>query len=149
MSWHRLKDAGLAQRAPRKERRVRQMTEPSVTPSVTPSVIRMAVCDDHELFRRGVVEMLLFAPDVEVVGEAADHEEAVAVVSELTPDVVLPDPEMPGGAIGADESMERLLGLSLAEDRDLHDARRAGDGRALPRAGGRPPTLPRAPRWAS
>jgi DNA-binding NarL/FixJ family response regulator len=51
----------------------------------------VAVCDDHELSRRGVVEMLSFVPDVEVVGEAADHEEAVAVVSELTPDVVLPD----------------------------------------------------------
>lgn len=46
------------------------------------------------------------------MGEAADHEEAVSVVSELTPDVVLLDLEMPGGAIGADESMERLLGVS-------------------------------------
>jgi DNA-binding NarL/FixJ family response regulator len=74
--------------------------------------IRVVVCDDHELFRRGVAEMLSFAGDVEVVGEAATHDEAVAVVSELAPDVVLLDLEMPGGATGADESMGRMLGLS-------------------------------------
>jgi len=64
--------------------------------------IRVAVCDDHELFRRGVDEMLSFAGDVEVVGEAATHDEAVAVVLEHSPDVVLLDLEMPGGTIGAD-----------------------------------------------
>jgi two-component system response regulator DegU len=74
--------------------------------------IRVAVCDDHELFRRGVAEMLSFAGDMEVVAEAATHEEAVAVVSERSPDVVLLDLEMPGGAMGADESMGRMLGLS-------------------------------------
>jgi DNA-binding NarL/FixJ family response regulator len=74
--------------------------------------IRVAVCDDHELFRRGVAEMLSFAGDVEIVGEAATHDEAVAVVSEHAPDVVLLDLEMPGGVMGADESMGRMLGLS-------------------------------------
>src|SRR3712207_5538401 len=57
---------------------------------------RVAVCDDHEQFRRGVVEMLAIAEDVEVVGEASTHDEAVAVVSETEPDVVLLDLEMPG-----------------------------------------------------
>ncbi len=75
--------------------------------------IRVAVCDDHELFRRGVAEMLSLAGDVEVVGEAATHEEAVAVALELKPDVVLLDLEMPGSAMGADEAMGRILGLSL------------------------------------
>ena len=73
--------------------------------------IRVAVCDDHELFRRGVVEMLLFGGDVEVVGEAATHDDAVAVVSKQRPEVVLLDLEMPGG-MGADESIGRMLGLS-------------------------------------
>ena len=72
--------------------------------------IRVAVCDDHGLFRRGVVEMLSLAPDLEVVGEAATHEEAVAAVTELSPDVVLLDLEMPG-AMGADGSMGRMLSL--------------------------------------
>jgi len=74
--------------------------------------IRVAVCDDHELFRRGVAEMLSLAGGIEVVGEAADHDEAIAVVLERRPDVVLLDLEMPGGAMGADESMGRMLGLS-------------------------------------
>ena len=74
--------------------------------------IRVAVCDDHELFRRGVAEMLSFAGDVEIVGEAATHDEAVAVVSEHAPDVVLLDLEMPGGVMGADEAMGRMQGLS-------------------------------------
>jgi DNA-binding NarL/FixJ family response regulator len=74
--------------------------------------IRVAVCDDHELFRRGVAEMLSFAGDIEIVGEAATHDGAVAVVSEHGPDVVLLDLEMPGGAMGADASMGRMLGLS-------------------------------------
>ena len=73
--------------------------------------IRVAVCDDHELFRRGVAEMLSFAGDMEVVGEAATHDEAVAVVAEHGPDVVLLDLEMPGG-MGADEAMGRMLELS-------------------------------------
>ena len=76
--------------------------------------IRVALSDDHELFRRGVAEMLSLAGDMEVVGEAATHDEAVAVVSEHGPDVVLLDLEMPGGAMGADESMGRMLGLSPA-----------------------------------
>ncbi len=78
--------------------------------------VRVAVCDDHELFRRGVAEMLSFAGDVEVVGEAATHEEAVAVVLERRPDVVLLDLEMPGGVMGADEAMRHMLGLSPAPE---------------------------------
>ena len=73
--------------------------------------IRVAICDDHGLFRHGVSEMLSLTEDLEVVGEASIHEEAVAVVSELSPDMVLLDLEMPGG-IGADESMRRMLDLS-------------------------------------
>jgi DNA-binding NarL/FixJ family response regulator len=62
--------------------------------------IRVAVCDDHGLFRRGVVEMLSFTDDMEVIGEAQDHDGAVELVRERVPDVVLLDLEMPG--MGAD-----------------------------------------------
>jgi DNA-binding NarL/FixJ family response regulator len=72
----------------------------------------VVACDDHDLFRRGVVEMLSVAGEgIEVVGEARTHEGAVAAVLEGRPDVVLLDLEMPG-AMGADEAMGRMLGLS-------------------------------------
>jgi DNA-binding NarL/FixJ family response regulator len=71
--------------------------------------IRVAVCDDHDQFRRGVVEMVSFADDVEVVGEARDHDGAVELARKRGPDVVLLDLEMPG--MGADEAMRRMLSL--------------------------------------
>lgn len=73
--------------------------------------VRVAVCDDHGLFRRGVAEMLSVAEDVEVVGEASTHDEAVAIASQLSPDVVLLDLEMPRGQLGAYESVARMLTL--------------------------------------
>jgi PleD family two-component response regulator len=74
--------------------------------------IRVALCDDHELFRRGVAEMLSLAGDVEVIGEAATHKEAVALVCGLEPDVVLLDLEMPGGTMGPTSRGGRMLALS-------------------------------------
>ena len=77
-----------------------------------PGLVRVVVCDDHDLFRRGVVEMLSVAGEgIEVVGEARTHEGAVAAVREQRPDVVLLDLEMPGG-MGADDAMGRMLELS-------------------------------------
>jgi DNA-binding NarL/FixJ family response regulator len=73
--------------------------------------IRVVLCDDHDPFRHGVAEMLSFAEDVEVVGEVATHEEAVAIVTEVAPDVVLLDLEIPGSATGADGAMGRMLSL--------------------------------------
>lgn len=73
--------------------------------------VRVAVCDDHGLFRRGVAEMLSVAEDVEVVGEASTHDEAAAIASDLSPDVVLLDLEMPSGQMGAYESVACMLTL--------------------------------------
>lgn len=57
--------------------------------------IRVVVCDDHALFREGVKALLNSQPDIEVVGEAADGQEAVEVAVRLSPDVVLMDISMP------------------------------------------------------
>src|SRR4051794_17032610 len=56
--------------------------------------VRVVVVDDHALVRAGIVE-LLGANGIEVVGQAADGEEAVALVGALRPDLVLMDLSMP------------------------------------------------------
>ena len=57
--------------------------------------IKVLVADDHTILREGVRILLEAQPDIEVVGEAADGQEAVAKVSELQPNVVLIDIAMP------------------------------------------------------
>ncbi|MFJ8584465.1 response regulator [Streptomyces sp. NPDC093595] len=68
---------------------------------------RVLVVDDQFLIRAGLVGLLRAAPGVEVVGEAADGEEAVALVERTRPDVVLMDIRMPG--MGGIEATERIL----------------------------------------
>jgi DNA-binding NarL/FixJ family response regulator len=58
-------------------------------------MIRVLVVDDHEVVRAGLLLLLGRFPDVACVGEAADGEQAVAMVAEHTPDVVLMDLSMP------------------------------------------------------
>ena len=60
------------------------------------NTLRVVVADDHPLFRDGLVAALGMIDGVEVVGTAADGEQAVALTGELTPDVVLMDLAMPG-----------------------------------------------------
>ena len=58
-------------------------------------MIRVAVVDDQELVRAGFVLLLRSAADVEVVGEASDGLEAIALCRRTAPDVVLMDVRMP------------------------------------------------------
>ncbi|MEU2408896.1 response regulator transcription factor [Streptomyces rubiginosohelvolus] len=57
----------------------------------------LVVVDDHPVVRDGLRGMFTAAPGFEVLGEAADGVDALAVVGELDPDVVLMDLRMPGG----------------------------------------------------
>jgi DNA-binding NarL/FixJ family response regulator len=59
-------------------------------------VIRLAVVDDHPVVRQGLMAMLRWEPDLELVGEAADGEEAVRLILAERPDVVLLDLRLPG-----------------------------------------------------
>jgi NarL family two-component system response regulator LiaR len=54
------------------------------------------IADDHEVVRNGVRSFLETVPEFQVVGEAASGEEAIALVSEFIPDIVLMDLIMPG-----------------------------------------------------
>jgi DNA-binding NarL/FixJ family response regulator len=58
-------------------------------------MIRIVIADDHAVVRAGLAQLLGTFPDVELVGAAADGEEAVALCAERRPDVVLMDLEMP------------------------------------------------------
>jgi two-component system nitrate/nitrite response regulator NarL len=57
--------------------------------------LRVLVADDHQEFRRVVYEFLDRMPNVSVVGEAANGQEAVEQVERLRPDVILMDISMP------------------------------------------------------
>lgn len=57
--------------------------------------VRLVVVDDHPVVRAGIVGLLAGEADLEVVGEASDGAQAVALVAEVAPDVVLMDLRMP------------------------------------------------------
>jgi DNA-binding NarL/FixJ family response regulator len=58
--------------------------------------LRVIVVDDHPLYREGLVTAISAMPGVEVVAQAGDGEQAVALTADLVPDVVVMDLHMPG-----------------------------------------------------
>lgn len=58
-------------------------------------MIRVVVVDDHTLMRSGIRGLLEFTEDIRVVAEAGDGEEALAVIAETAPDLVLLDVRLP------------------------------------------------------
>lgn len=88
-------------------------------------MIRVVIADDHQLVRQGIRMLMERAPDIEVVGEARDGEEAIALAEQLNPDVLVMDITMPGmNGIEATEILVRKQGfavviLSMHEDEAL------------------------------
>ncbi len=87
--------------------------------------IRILIADDHPLFREGVAASLSREPDIRIVGQANNGEEAYTMASELLPDVLLLDISMPGdGGIAAARRIAtafpviRLMMLTVSEDED-------------------------------
>jgi DNA-binding NarL/FixJ family response regulator len=74
-------------------------------------VIRVLIADDQALVRGGFHSMLAGQPDIEVVGESEDGQQAVEAVGRLQPDVVLMDIRMPG--IDGIEATRRIVARGL------------------------------------
>ena len=138
-------------------------------------MIRVVIADDHAVVRAGLAQLLATFADVELVGEAANGDEAVALSAEREPDVVLMDLEMPVldgiEATQADPAAqpdvavvvltsfsdrERILqrarrrrGRVPAQGRGARRARRARSSRRPRRGAARPEGRTRAPERAA
>ncbi len=96
--------------------------------------VRVVLADDHPMFRYGVAEALATAPEVDLVGEAANGKELLALVEQTSPDVVLTDltmPDLDGAsatrALLANHPGVGVLVLTMhADDESLFAALRAG-----------------------
>ncbi len=96
--------------------------------------IRVLIADDHALFRRGLEMVLEEEDDIDLVGQASDGTEAVAVAGESLPDIVLMDIRMPkSSGIEACRGIKevapsaKIVILTISdEEEDLFEAIRAG-----------------------
>jgi DNA-binding NarL/FixJ family response regulator len=96
--------------------------------------IRILIADDHFLVRIGLIALVNMEPDMEVVGEASDGVQALAIFEKLQPDLTLMDLRMPGKD-GIQATLEirgkfptaRILMLTTYDgDDDIHKALQAG-----------------------
>ena len=95
--------------------------------------IQVVIVDDHPLFRDGLIQTLKAEPDIEVVGQATTAAEAVSLVAELLPDVVLLDITIPGSGlkaaalIAATSPITKMIMLTASEaEEDVLMALKAG-----------------------
>ncbi len=101
---------------------------------MTATPIRLLVVDDHNLFRQGLIRILGDYAQLQIVGQAANGQDALALVGQLQPDVVLMDVNMPvmSGPDAVRQMQTRFPGLPVVmltvseRDEDLFDAIRAG-----------------------
>ena len=86
--------------------------------------IRVIVVDDHPLFRNGVVSTIQDQSDMEVADSAATARDAVLLATNLLPDVILLDIEIPGGGLSAAASISascpvtKIIMLTVSEDEE-------------------------------
>ncbi|MGK9259744.1 response regulator transcription factor [Sinorhizobium meliloti] len=86
--------------------------------------IRVAVVDDHPLFREGVTRSLSEIDGFEVVAEGGSRDEAIAIAQSFNPDVMLLDISMPGGGLNAIPAIlsvapsQKIVMLTVSEAND-------------------------------
>ncbi len=104
----------------------RNLVREAAPPAGNGGRLRVLLADDHEIVRQGLVMLLEEEQTIEVVGEATNGREAVALASRLLPDVVVMDMSMPG--MNGDEATRqikkdlpqiRIIGLSMWEEPEM------------------------------
>lgn len=102
-------------------------------PAVRPpaGLVRVLLADDHPVVRKGLADLLRERPEIDLVGEASDGEQAVVLARQTKPDVVLMDVSMPklNGIeatryITSEMPDVRVIGLSMHEEEDMPQAMR-------------------------
>ena len=96
--------------------------------------IRLLICDDHAVVRRGLSSLLRVKSEMELVGEAVDGEEAVTLAKKLKPDVIIMDLIMPrkDGVTAITEIKKKnpdariLVLTSFSDDKNVISAIKAG-----------------------
>ena len=99
-----------------------------------PKSIRLLICDDHAVVRRGLRSLVGVKSEMELVGEAVDGEEAVAMAKKLKPDVIIMDLVMPrkDGVTAIMEIKKKnqnakiLVLTSFSDDKNVFSAIKAG-----------------------
>jgi DNA-binding NarL/FixJ family response regulator len=113
--------------------------------------VRVVVADDHPLFREGLRSLITDSPDTELVGLAADGDEAVSITLAQRPDVVVMDLRMPGvnGVDATRQIVSAVPGVAVLvltmveEDASIFAAMRAG-ARGYVLKGAEPETILRS-----
>jgi two-component system, NarL family, nitrate/nitrite response regulator NarL len=86
--------------------------------------IRVAIVDDHPLFREGVVHTVAAQEDMAIIGQGATADDAVRIAREMQPDVIVLDLNLPGDGIAAIDKMAasspevNVLMLTVVADED-------------------------------
>ena len=110
--------------------------------------IKVAVADDHKIFREGIINLLSDCPDIEVVAQAGNGEEAIEMAKKYNPDVIIMDINMPRlNGIEATRAIKskfpniEIIGLSVQSEEDVTESMKKAGARILLNKAGDPGEL--------
>jgi DNA-binding NarL/FixJ family response regulator len=77
------------------------------------TITRVAVIDDHQIFREGLIELLRTFDDISLVAEGASSADAIRIARTISPDVILLDLDMPGSAAPSMAGLEAVDAITV------------------------------------